>query len=258
MEGGPQVTRVRHEIKRRTLTVARVEQIALKMVRVVLRGEELNGFSSLGFDDHVKLFFPADAPGGEPEMRDFTPRHFDSQAGELWIDFFLHDPGLHDAGPAAGWASQAAVGQSLVVGGPRGSAIIALEGIHTHLFIGDETALPAIARRLAELPASARALAIIEVEPVTTWPDLKSRASLEVITVARNEHAGSPAQALIDELRTLRLPADKCFAWVALEMQSARAVRKFLRDERQFGKDWIKAAAYWQRGAVGTHERIED
>ena len=49
--------RVRHEPRRRMLTVKQVETIAAHMVRITLSGD-LEGFTSLGFDDHVKLFFP--------------------------------------------------------------------------------------------------------------------------------------------------------------------------------------------------------
>ena len=146
---GPRVARVRHELKRRSLTVARVERLPPNMVRVALGGEELHGFTSLGFDDHIKVFFPAGQAGGA--ARDFTPRRHDPAAGELWIDFFLHA-----GGPAAAWASQAAAGQTLQIGGPKGSAIIDPDGIDTHVLIGDESALPAIGRRLEELPRSSR------------------------------------------------------------------------------------------------------
>jgi NADPH-dependent ferric siderophore reductase len=72
MTDAPPVTRVRHEVTRRPLVVACVERLAPRMVRVVLRGAALAGFTSLGFDDHVKLFLPASGAGA-PEMRDFTP-----------------------------------------------------------------------------------------------------------------------------------------------------------------------------------------
>ena len=49
--------RVRHEPRRRTLTIKQVEKIAAHMIRVTLTGD-LNDFTSLGFDDHIKLFFP--------------------------------------------------------------------------------------------------------------------------------------------------------------------------------------------------------
>src|SRR3990170_2278527 len=72
--------RVRHQPRRRQLDVLRVEKIAAHMIRVTLVGD-LDGFTSLGFDDHVKLFFPTGRNGadGEPEMdsRDYTPRRYD-------------------------------------------------------------------------------------------------------------------------------------------------------------------------------------
>ena len=73
----PRIERVRHELKRRQLTVARVERYAPQMLRVVFTGEQLDGFTSLGFDDHVKLFFAGGA------MRDFTPRRYDARTREL-------------------------------------------------------------------------------------------------------------------------------------------------------------------------------
>jgi NADPH-dependent ferric siderophore reductase len=42
--------------------------------------------------------------------------------------------------------------------------------------------------------------------------------------------------------------------WTALESQSARAVRRYLVEERHFDKHWVKAAGYWRRDAVGVHE----
>ena len=54
------VERVRHPLKMRILTVARVERIAGLLARVTFTGEDLRDFVSASFDDHVKLFFPAD------------------------------------------------------------------------------------------------------------------------------------------------------------------------------------------------------
>ena len=246
MNSAPRIERVRHELKRRRLTVQRVERWAPQMVRVVLGGEELRGFTSLGFDDHIKLFF------GEA-MRDFTPRHFDADAGELSIDFYLHD-----AGPATTWAAQAEAGQALEVGGPKGSAVVALEGIDTHVFIGDETAVPAIGRRLEELPAQTRAIVFIEHDADAKWPAVVSRASSTVTAVQRRSPESAPAQELIEALREVTLPAGECFVWVAVESRAARAIRNYFLKERGFDKRWIKAAGYWQRGAAGSHDKIAD
>jgi NADPH-dependent ferric siderophore reductase len=254
VSAAPEIRRVRHETRRRQLTVARLEPLGSGMLRVVARGDELQGFTSLGFDDHVKLFFPGDTGvDGRPPMRDFTPRRYDAAAGELWIDFFLHEEG-----PAGSWAAQAAVGQGIAVGGPRGSSVIPLEGIDAHLLIGDETALPAIGRRLEELPAGTRALCVVETADGVTGYPLASKAKTELHWVKRNPEEQAPAAGLIAALRRLDLPAAGCFAWAALEMQGARAMRRYLVGERGFDKHWVKAAAYWQRDGVGVHAVIGD
>jgi NADPH-dependent ferric siderophore reductase len=50
--------RVRNELRFRELTVLRVERISAGFQRIVLGGDALDGFSSHGFDDHTKVFFP--------------------------------------------------------------------------------------------------------------------------------------------------------------------------------------------------------
>jgi NADPH-dependent ferric siderophore reductase len=247
----PQVQRIRHEVKRRKLSVKRVERQPPGLVRVVLGGDDLAGFASLGFDDHVKLFFP-NAGAGEVR-RDFTPRRFDPDAGELWIDFFLHA-----AGPAAEWAAEAAEGQLIEVGGPKGSAIIDPGTIGTHLLIGDETAVPAITRRLEELPTMARAAVVVETAAGVDRPVFASRATAQTVWAIRDPTTSVPAAALIDALRGVDLPSARCFAWIAHESRVARAIRAYLIEERGFEKRWIKAAGYWQRGASGVHEKISD
>jgi NADPH-dependent ferric siderophore reductase len=257
----PNVVRVRHQLRRRKLSVARVEHLPPRMVRVVLKGAELEGFTSLGFDDHVKLFFPPTEQGktpdsnrdGEPAMRDFTPRRFDAATGELWIDFFLHE-----GGPAASWAAQATVGQILEVGGPKGSAVLSPEGIDGFVLVGDETALPAISRRLEELSPDTRTLVVVETDAAAAQPVFPARPGLDVIWVRRDHGDGPPARQLIDAFRALSLPPGRCFAWVALESQAARALRRYLCEERGVHKKWIKAAGYWQHGMAGTHDSIPD
>jgi len=124
--------------------------------RVVFGGESLADFVSASFDDHVKLML--DTGGAEPVRRDYTPRAFDTAARELTLEFALHGDG-----PAARWAAQAAPGQSVTIGGPRGSFVVPTD-YAWHLLAGDETALPAVARRLEELPAEAHAIVVLQVD----------------------------------------------------------------------------------------------
>jgi NADPH-dependent ferric siderophore reductase len=248
-----EIRRVRHEVKQRRLIVDKVTAITPKMLRVTLAGAELTGFTSLGFDDHIKLFFPA--PGADaaerPPMRDYTPR-YDAGAGVLHIDF-----AIHDAGPATDWALQARVGDSLLIGGPRGSAIIPVE-FDWHLFIGDETALPAIGRRLQELPLGTRAVVIAEVENAAEEQSFPSKADVRVHWVHRGAAPAGSSEGLLAALRTAEFPPGDGFSWAAAESQVARALRRALIEERGANRAWVKAAAYWKRGAAAVHENIED
>jgi NADPH-dependent ferric siderophore reductase len=264
MSSAPDIRRVRHEIKRRRLQVRRVEQLTPNMVRVVLAGEDLQGFTSLGFDDHVKVMLPGpdgDLPQPRPDagseeakplMRDYTPRRYDAAKGELCIDFVIHD-----AGPATSWAAAARPGQTLGVGGPRGSFVIPAD-LDCHLLVGDETALPAIGRRLEELPAGTRAIVVAEIDNEAERQQLETAAKLEVVWVDRRGAPAGDADHLLKALREIALPSSGCYAWIAAESLVARAVRKYLLEERGMDKHWIKAAGYWRRGVVGAHDRIED
>lgn len=265
----PAVTRVRHDVKIRMLTVRRVEPMAPWMVRIVLGGRELAGFVSLGFDDHLKLFIPPPGvkqpvlptmgphgvvfPDGveRPAMRDFTPRKFHAESGELTIEF-----ALHDAGPATAWASKARPGDHLGVGGPRGSMIIPVDFFKRHVLIGDETALPAIARRLEELPKGVRAQVFVEVEGPGDEIKLTSAADLEVTWAYRREAA--LASPLLETMRSLNLAANDAYAWVACESSIAKMLRAHLVGERGFDPMWVKAAGYWRRGSAAVHDVHSD
>ncbi len=247
--------RVRHEPRRRQLQVERVERIAAHLLRITLGGD-LEGFLSLGFDDHVKLYFPGEPPaaGGEQATlsRDYTPRRYDPAAKTLDIEFVLHD-----AGPATRWAEQARPGQPLSIGGPRGSFIIPTD-FDWHLLIGDETALPAIARRLGELPAGARAVVLAEVDNPADRVTLDTAADVTVTWAYREGAAAGSSDVLARTLRTLSLPGGDYYAWVACESLIAKALRAQLIAEHGANPKWMRAAGYWRRGAIAVHENHND
>jgi NADPH-dependent ferric siderophore reductase len=243
--------RVRHEPRRRTLDVKQVDPLAAHMIRVTLTGD-LEGFKSLGFDDHIKLFFPdgsTDAEG-KPNMlgRDFTPRRYDEAANTLAIDF-----AIHDAGPATRWAAQAEPGQTLNVGGPRGSFIIPTT-FDWHLLMADETGLPAIGRRLAELPAGAEVVVIGEVDGPDDELAFDTKANAMMIWAHRNGAAAGEADALARTLAKLKLPPGDYYGWVACESLTAKALRRQLIADHGANPKWLRAAGYWRRGAAAIHE----
>ena len=262
--------RVRHETKMRLLQVREVSRLTPNMVRVVLGGEALAGFVSAAHDDHVKLFFPqpghdkpvlpTPTPNGpvypegaaRPAARDYTPRRYDPAANTLTIDFVLHGEG-----PAATWAAQARPGQFLGVGGPRGSFIVP-DDFDWYLLAGDETAVPAIGRRLQELPAGTRVIAVVEVADAGEEQKLDTRANLEMHWLHRTGAEAGNHLLLQRALTEFVLPLGEGYAWVAAEASAAKALRRYLVDQRGLPKDRVKAAAYWKQGAVAVHETYDD
>lgn len=260
------IGRVRHELRRRLLTVKTSERITPKMVRITLVGEALSGFVSAGYDDHVKLCIPhkgqaapvwpaigADAtPLAEgviaSPMRDFTPRLYDAEKGELVIDF-----AIHEAGPAAEWAERAQPGDAIGVGGPRGSFVVA-DDFDAYLLVGDETALPAIGRRLEELRAGCKVIVVAAVAGADEQQAFKSRADVEVHWVYRPLDAANDPAPLMAVVKDLAMPAGDVYVWVAGESDIVKLLRRHLVEERGINRSWIKAAGYWRRGSAGFHE----
>ncbi len=230
-------------VKMRRLTVRSVERPSPRYARVVLEGADLEGFSSPGPDDHVKLFFPA--PGStEPDrsrMRDFTPRRFD--ANTLTIDFALHGSGLANT-----WAENAKPGSELFVGGPRGSTRVPYD-FDWYLLLGDESALPAIARRLEELPTSASVRAFIEVNDER---DVQTLAR-HVTWLFRHGTPAGTSGLLPKVLRDAKHPSGDGFIFAAGESNEMREVREVLQ-QRGHPRDWARVTAYWKRGISDFHE----
>ena len=238
---GTRVQRVRHEIKRRDVRVARVNDITPNFRSVTFAGESLDGFTSLSFDDHVK--FVLQREGADPVMRDYTPRRFDANRRELTLEFALHGDG-----PAADWAAGATVGQRATIAGPRGSLVIPLD-YEWHLLVGDETALPAIARRLEELPAGARVTVLAQVHE-------EDRRVFETAADLTLQWVTQPDE-LVEAMRGLDLATGEGYAWCAGEARVMAAVRRILVGEKGHDKHAIRAAAYWKQGAAAHHENLE-
>jgi NADPH-dependent ferric siderophore reductase len=233
------VQRVRHELKFRDLQVARVDRLSPHLVAVTLAGEALADFTSPSFDDHVKVFF--DVGGDEPARRDYTPRRYDNAARELVLEFVLHGEG-----PASAWAETAAPGQALRVAGPRGSFIIPTD-YDWHLLAGDETALPAIARRLEEMPPGAKVFAILQVADPADRRPLPSAADVHLDWV-------DDEAACLAAVRAFALPPGEGYVWAAGEGSTMAELRRILVDDKGHDKRAIRAAAYWKRGASGHHD----
>lgn len=262
-------------VVRRDLRVQRVEQITPRMRRIVLAGEDLtDGFPFRRFacNDHVKVYFPDPATGHiaayretadggwEPDTpdtavlrRDYTPRAWDPEAGELALDFVVHDHGV-----AGVWARDAEAGDALVVMGPRANWLLPEDYRH-YLAVGDETALPAISRVLEEAPAGTVVTAVVEVADAGEEQELTPAE--DVVADLRWVHRDTAGvgtghlSALETAVRAVPLPEDltSLFVFAAGETGAMKPIRRYLRREVGLEKDQVAVDGYWKRG-VADHD----
>ncbi len=241
------VQRVRHELRRRDVEVARVERLSANFASVCFAGDELADFVSLSFDDHVKFIVDGSegqpSGDGQPIRRDYTPRRFDAERCELTIEFALHGHGL-----ASEWARHAAPGQRAAIGGPRGSMIVPAD-FDWHLLAGDATALPAIHRRLDELPSGSRAIVLLQADDA-------DRRRFDSAADVQAQWVHGPADWL-SSLRGLQLPGGEGFAWCAGEAHLMADAREALLSHHGHPREAMRVAAYWKRGADAFHETLE-
>ncbi|MCV2490348.1 siderophore-interacting protein [Geodermatophilus sp. YIM 151500] len=174
-------------------------------------------------------------------LRSYTARREDPAAGEVDVDFVLHGDG-----PAATWAAAAAPGAVL---GVAGSGPLGHRPAGRLLLAGDETALPAISRILAEAAPGTTGLVLLEVADAAEEQPLPAPPGVEL----RWLHRGTTppgASTLLAEAVAARPPpgAEDVFAWVAAESAAVRSVRADLRGRWGLSRAQHHAIGYWRRG----------
>lgn len=240
-------------------TVVSAEDVTPHMRRVKFACADISPF--IGGDMHVRLLVPpqdrppvwpgyrADGRIAWPEgddallVRVYTIRHVDETRREVWIDFLQHPaPGI--ATPGADFARDAHPGQRVGLLGPGGGSLPKTDSL---LMIGDESALPAIARIVAEMPATARIQAIIEVEDEAEEQPLAAQGRLELRWLHRKGYAPEARGVIAEEARKSIAGAEPdTFIWAACEKDDIRAIRSFLK-ERKHDKKNMYVAWYWER-----------
>lgn len=242
------------------MTVLRSEWLTPHMLRLVLGG---GSFTDNGYTDHyVKLMFPQ--PGVEypesmdldvirrefprdqwPTTRTYTVRGYDPDTGELTIDFVTHG----DEGVAAPWAQAARPGDEVIVRGP-GGAYAPNPAADWHLFVGDESAIPAIAAALETLPAGVPAYAFLQVADEAETQKLASAADLELTWLFRSDFPTPQAagDALVDRVRAFAFPAGTVHAFVHGEAGFVAELRRHLLTDRGVPRDLLSVSGYWRRG----------
>lgn len=256
-------------------TVTSVQRLTPHLTRVVLGGDGLADFEPSPFSDsYVNLAFaapgapyvmPCDleqvramvAPEHRPVRRRYTVRSWDPVARTMSIDFVLHGhggPGHGDPGVAGAWAGAARPGDVLQLTGPGGSYLPDPD-VDWHLMVGDESALPAIAASLEQVPAGVPAYVMLEVVGVEDRVELSCPGELHLTWLHRYEHPGAE-DLLLDAVSGLTFPPGRAHAFVHGEAGDVRQVRRHLLLERGVDRDLLSASGYWRRSMTDEAWRL--
>lgn len=255
------LAQIRREPSRyRRVVVQSVEPLTPHMVRVVLGGDELDGFSIDAPASSVRLLLPQPGSvelvmvtwtgnqfelpdGSRPPIRTFTPRDFDADRNELTLDIVLHDHGA-----ATDWAHSAAPGHEVAISGPGRSDDLDPEA-RSHLLVGDESAMPAMAQLLEWIPDDRTVDAHIEIRSNDARLELPDHPNATV-TWHETPDGATPGDAMADALMAITDLADAI--WVAGEAATVQRLRKYLFDECGRDRSGVTARGYWKLGRSAT------
>lgn len=248
--------RVRNELRFRHIQVESKTQIAGHFWRIRFSGSDLVGFTSPGFDDHIKVFFPTAEgaelalpqitdgaivwPEGErPPARDYTPLEFDGESS-LTLDFYIHQQGV-----ASDWATQAKPGDRLVIGGPRGSLVVPTDYAF-QLYVCDETGLPAFSRRQRD--ARAQSLHLFAFTDEATGRDyLPDTTGVTLNWLGSGQMQTAQLSQLIARLDKVTFPVEDYFIWLTGEGEFVKALCDYFTMQRGINSDFVRAVAYWHQ-----------
>lgn len=228
------------------------------MRRVVVATDDIRHFVEGGL--HVRLLIPPRDrepvwphteedgrihwPKGDDALtiRAYTIRSIDLARGQMNIDFVVHEG---DNVPGATWALNARPGDRAGLIGPGGGGVPTARKL---ILVGDETALPAIARIAAAMPANAELRVILEVADRLEEQPLTSDAAMNITWLHRDGAPAGTTGALERIVRNIVPTCDpETYVWVACEQTEARAIRSFMKGERAKEQASFSVAGYWQR-----------
>lgn len=284
--------------------VTAIRDVTPSFRRFTFGGDDLADYGDPGLDQRIKIVFPTrtlglDAmPVGEdwytrwrelPEaqrvpFRTYTTRYVRNHLNEVDVDMVSHDV----IGPASDWIDRAEVGDEVLIFAPTtghsgvsfGIDFVPPARVESILLAGDETAAPAIATILEQLPRDASGVVAVEVPHVDDaayfpqHPGFEYRIGARAdgerhthlvssVTDAAARLAPAGAGADVEEIdvdsdilwevpRTAKggaaLKSARLYAWLAGEAGAIKALRRHLVTERGVDRRAVAFMGYWRLG----------
>ncbi len=283
--------------------VAAVTDVTPSFRRFTFTGADLDDYADPGYDQRIKVVFPSatatldDMPTGDdwydlwramdaaarPPFRTYTTRAVRNEVREVDVDMVAHEV----TGPASAWIHSARVGDEVLLLAPVAphegvsSGIDFVPPAQTGAFLiaGDETAAPAIAVILEQLPADARGTVVLEVPRAGDIAYLPHHPGFDYRVAARGDErhahlvpqtkdaaaalvpAGRGAQVeevdidgglLWEVPRTAKggaaLKSAPLYAWLAGEAGAIKQLRRHLVAAHGVDRRAVAFMGYWRLG----------
>lgn len=216
------------------LSIAGVADVGPRTRRITVTGEALATFVALPGQDVV--VHVSDGHGGGVSRR-YTIRNLNTATRRLDLDVVMHGHG-----PGAAWAASVATGDDVEVFGPRGKVLLA--DARWQLFVGDESAIPAIAEMIAALPARTTTVALIEVTDTDDEQLIRATGPVDVRWLHRLDTQAGESDLLDRALASIEIPDVDRHAYLFGESRVVRRLRDDLSG-RGLQPHEISAKGYW-------------
>ena len=219
------------------LTVRSVQPLSPSMVRVELAGDGLRGLSHRPGQDLMLT-----AVTGPPSVRRrWTIRSLDATAGTVAIDVALHE------GTAESRLHESVPGDVVEAIGPRGKVHL-VEDAEVHVFLGDQSYLPAAYAMTEAVQAPATAVVVLAVAPGADRLPLTAAACPQgTLWVDSTADDAATGLALLDA-SGLAEPHVGHVVYAGGEMTLVSTIRSALTKDHGWDRESVLPKPYWRRG----------
>lgn len=242
----------------REATVTQITRLSRELVRISFDCPDIQGEELPHTDHYIKLLFvPEEADYAWPfdlaEIRENQPRHLqpvtrtytfrrvDTEAGTFEVDFVTHGA----AGLAGPWAQQAEVGDTIAFAGPGGAWHPGADYEH-FVLAGDESAAPAIAAAIENLPAGATATAYVEIADEQARFAMPTPEGVDLHWVHRD--GATHGTALSEAVRGAGIPQRRTGWFIHGVAEMIKELRRFLFFDNSVDKADVSISGYWRIG----------
>jgi NADPH-dependent ferric siderophore reductase len=126
--------------------------------------------------------------------------------------------------------------------------------------LGDETALPAIARAAEEFPVGTPITAFVEIHDEREQQTIDAQTDLNLTWCDRKGVGAGTTDLLFDAAKSFPIPDGVGLILIGGEAGTVTKIRRYFVNEVGFPKDFIVASGHWKLNVADWdhHEELEN